>query len=143
MLNQMEMDMIKEDIRWQHRFQNFEKAFLFLKECVELGSYDQIQAAGLIKSFEFTFELGWKTLKDFLSEKSQRIPYPRDIIKQSFEDGLVEDEHTWIRMLEKRNELFYAYDEIQSQKAVKVIGEDYFPAIENVYKKLLALRCSD
>ena len=57
-----------ENIRWKQRFQNFEKAFLLLKEIVEsrdyLSEYEAIVQEGIVQRFEYTFELIWKTLKD-------------------------------------------------------------------------------
>ncbi len=74
---------MEKEIRWKQRFQNFEKVFLFLKKGKELGAYDELQGAGLVQSFEFTFELAWKTLKDYLQEQGLAVQYPREIIKQS------------------------------------------------------------
>ena len=54
------------DIRWQQRFNNFKKAFIQLKEAVEIEHYSSLEKEGLIQRFEYTYELAWKTLKDFL-----------------------------------------------------------------------------
>ncbi|MGA8164407.1 MAG: nucleotidyltransferase substrate binding protein [Waddliaceae bacterium] len=131
--------MQEEDIRWKQRFQNFENAFIFLKKARSLSHYDELQAAGLVQSFEFTFELAWKTLKDYLEIQGLVVPYPREVIKQSFTTNLIEDGHLWIAMLDKRNELTHTYNEEQSKRAVKLIREDYFPALEQVYTKLKEL----
>jgi nucleotidyltransferase substrate binding protein (TIGR01987 family) len=100
-----------QDIRWKQRFQNFERAFLFLKKAAELGNYDELQRAGLVQSFEFTFELAWKTLKDYLGRQGLETQFPRDVIKQAFATQLIEDGAHWVQMLDKRNELTRTYNE--------------------------------
>lgn len=42
-----------QDIRWKQRFDNFQKAYTFLKKSVQQGTYNELQAAGLVQSFEF------------------------------------------------------------------------------------------
>lgn len=43
-----------QDVRWKQRFQNFEKAYLFLKKATERLTLDELQAAGLIQTFELS-----------------------------------------------------------------------------------------
>jgi hypothetical protein len=57
------------DIRWKQLFENLARAMAFLKKSVEQGSCNELERAGLTQSFEFTFALPWKTLKDHLDEK--------------------------------------------------------------------------
>ena len=64
------------DLRWQQRLQNFTKAISQLEDACQLETYTDLERAGLVQIFEFTFELAWKTLKDLLQyegyeEKSQ------------------------------------------------------------------------
>ena len=84
---------MSKDIRWKQRRQNLDRAFKFLKKAVELGTYDELQAAGLIQSLESTFELSWKTLKDYLEDGGYLVKTPREVVKQAFQDGLIEDGH--------------------------------------------------
>jgi nucleotidyltransferase substrate binding protein (TIGR01987 family) len=125
-----------KDIRWKQRFGNFKKAFLFLKSSVELKSYTPLEASGLVKAFEFTFELAWKTLKDFLEVNGVDSKTPREVIKQAFSSEIIEDGHMWMIMLEKRNEFSHTYDEAEANKAVNIIKEKYFKAIEQVFETL-------
>ncbi|MCB1114168.1 MAG: nucleotidyltransferase substrate binding protein [Chlamydiia bacterium] len=131
-----------KDVRWKQRFQNFERAFLFLKEAVEQEKYDKLQAAGLVQSFEFTFELAWKTLKDYLAMQGEIIPFPREVLKKAFSAQLIQNGHVWIEMLDKRNQLSHTYNDAQATKAVDLIRKTYFPEIEQVYETLKDL-CSD
>ena len=127
---------MQQVIRWKQRFQNFEKAFLFLKKATELPALDELQSAGLIQSFEFTFELAWKTSKDYLENMGLPLKYPREVLKQAFQSGLIKDGAIWLEMLEKRNELTHTYDEIHVRKAVDLISHRYFPAIKELYEAL-------
>jgi nucleotidyltransferase substrate binding protein (TIGR01987 family) len=125
--------MENNDARWKQRFQNFEKAFLFFETTVDKKSYTPIEVGGLVQAFEFTFELGWKTIKDFLYEQGLSTSYPRETIKEGFKTQIIEDGHTWLQMLEKRNELSHTYNEEVAGKAVEIIKYRYYQAIEQVY----------
>jgi nucleotidyltransferase substrate binding protein (TIGR01987 family) len=133
---------MKNDIRWKQRFQNFENSFLFLSRSSKLKEYDELQSAGLVQTFEFTFELGWKTLKDYLQSQGVEVQFPREVIKQAFSAQLIEDGALWIEMLDKRNELTHTYNREQAQKAVQLICRKYFCSIEQVYHKMKTL-CLD
>jgi len=125
--------MENQDIRWKQRFQNFEKAFLFFKTAVEKEHYTPIETGGLVQAFEFTFELAWKTIKDYIEEQGIDTKFPRDTIKQAFQSEIIEDGHVWIHMLEKRNELSHTYNESVATQAIEIIKHNYFPAIYQVY----------
>ena len=127
---------MKKDVRWKQRFQNFEKAYLFLKKGTELASLDDLQAAGLIQAFEFTFELAWKTLKDYLEQMGMSPRFPREVIKQAFQSELIANGELWLEMLERGNELSDTYDEAVAKKTVTNIREHYFPGLQQVYEKL-------
>lgn len=133
---------MKKDIRWKQRFQNFERAFLFFNKSCALESYDELQGAGLVQSFEFTFELAWKTLKDYLQEQGLEVQFPREVIKQAFAAQLIDNGTLWIEMLDKRNELTHTYNQEQAKRAVQLVRNNYFPPIEQVYKTMKQ-RCSD
>lgn len=126
--------MENKDIRWKQRFQNFEKAFKFLKDAVEKKDYSAIEVSGLVQAFEFTFELGWKTIKDFLYQQGIETRFPREAIKEGFKTQITEDGHTWIHMLEKRNELSHTYNETVAEQAVEIIKHRYYGAIAQVYE---------
>lgn len=124
---------MSQDIRWKQRFQNFEKAFLFFEGVVDKEHYSAIEISGLVQVFEFTFELAWKTMKDYLYEQGIETHFPREAIKEGFNTQIIHDGHAWIEMLEKRNELSHTYNEDVANRAVDVIRRLYFPAIQQVY----------
>ncbi len=130
---------MSHDVRWIQRFDNLERAFLFLETACQQTVFTPLEAAGLVQSFEFTFELAWKTLKDYQNQQGVDVKFPRDTIKHAFKTELIQDGHLWIQMLDKRNELTHTYNEEQAKKAVEIIRNIYFPAISQVYRTLKGL----
>ena len=122
-----------EDVRWQQRFANFEKALLFLQAGCEQEKWTQLEEAGMVQAFEFTFELAWKTLKDYLSAKGITSNFPRDVIKDAFQTEIIQDGVSWLRMLDKRNELSHTYNETSARKALEIIKDEYYPCIHQLY----------
>ena len=124
---------MSQDIRWKQRFYNLEKAFLFLERAVSRDSFNELEAAGLVQCFEFTFELSWKTLKDYLIDQAFNVQSPRETIKQAFQSDYLENGHVWMEMLEQRNLLTHTYNEEQAKVAIDLICHSYFPALRQVY----------
>jgi nucleotidyltransferase substrate binding protein (TIGR01987 family) len=125
-----------KNIRWRQRFSNLENTFQFLKEGLKKDTLDPYQEAGIIQSFEFTFELSWKTLKDFLESIGTTADFARDVLKEAFAARIIHDGHLWIEMLEKRNILSHTHSRKQATDAVLLIKKHFFPAMEQVYLEL-------
>ena len=101
-----------EDIRWKHRFQNFENAYFKFKNSVgEFGdSKESLIKEGIIQRFELTHELAWKVMKDFLSyEGIQDIVGSRSATREAFNKNLITDGIEWMNMLETRNLTVHTY----------------------------------
>jgi len=127
----------KKEIRWKQRFQNFEKAFLQLKKGVNsYENLDELAKEGLIQRFEYTFELSWKTIKDFLEAKGVTAKFPRDTIKNAFQTEIIDNGELWINMLNDRNLMAHTYDENNFNKALNNITKLYFAEIEKLYNFL-------
>jgi nucleotidyltransferase substrate binding protein (TIGR01987 family) len=126
-----------KDLRWKQRFQNFEKAFLLLSDAVDkIEKLDTLSKEGLIQRFEYTLELSWKTLKDYLESKEVIAKFPKDVIKQSFQADLIDNGEIWMNMLEKRNLLTHTYDEKIFITAINAINNLYFDQIKKLYQYL-------
>lgn len=119
--------------RWKQRYQNFHKAYVLLTDGVSLGSYDALQEAGLIQTFQFTFELAWKTMKDYLELAGFDIVSPRDTIKQAFQAGYISDGQIWLEALDKRNMMSHMYDQAIAQEAILRIKTQYYPLITEIH----------
>jgi len=128
-----------DEIRWQQRLANFRKALLQLEAACDLEEYSDLERAGLVQTFEFSFELGWKTLKDLLFYEGFDERTPRDVIRRAFEAGHLseEDTETALDALDKRNLLSHTYDEETAEEAVSLIREQYAPMLCRLRDKLL------
>lgn len=126
----------QKDIRWKQRFQNFKNAFLFLEKALRIKDPSEVEEVGIIKSYEFTFELSWKTLKDYLEFKNISVKFPRDVIKEAFKYELIDDGDIWLDMLDKRNVMTHTYDETSARSAVLLIRDKYFSQLLKLYTLL-------
>lgn len=103
-----------------------------LKEGIALPAPTNIEKQGVIKSFEFTFELCWKTLRDFFESKKVDVSYPRDVIKEAFRHAILKEGEIWMEMLDDRNLMAHTYDEAKAEEAIKKIKSHYFLAISEL-----------
>ncbi|NLQ18054.1 nucleotidyltransferase [Marinomonas sp. M1K-6] len=123
---------MSEEVRWQQRFQNYLKALGQLESA--LVQYDEHAEAlikeGILQRFEFTHELAWKVMKDYLEyEGQQGITGSRSASRLFFSLGLVDDGQVWMDMIESRNRIVHTYDaQILEQEFAKV-QRAYAPAL--------------
>jgi nucleotidyltransferase substrate binding protein (TIGR01987 family) len=89
----------------------------------------------VIQRFEYTYELAWKLLKDFLEAEGAVISpiTPRQVIKDAFAAKLVADGQSWIAMLDHRNLLSHTYDASVFEAAVDAIANRYLPALSAMH----------
>lgn len=120
------------DIRWRQRFENYGKALAQLEEFLAQPQLNKFEAQGLIQCFEYTFELGWKVLKDYLEAQGLSAPTPRAAIQQAFQIGLISNGHAWIDALEKRNLMAHTYDEQRADEAVRLIRTEYSQFLQSL-----------
>jgi len=126
--------MENKDIRWKQRFQNFEKAFLRLKEAIEMEELNELERNGLIQRFEFTIDLSWKVMKDLLEEKGFSFkPAPKDTFRLAQENKYIHYAQELIDGLDIRNDLSHDYSGEKSENSEKQLREDTYPALEKLY----------
>jgi nucleotidyltransferase substrate binding protein (TIGR01987 family) len=122
------------DIRWKQRFQNFEKAFFKLREAMGKAELNELERNGLVQRFEFTLDLSWKVMKDFLEEKGFAFkPSPKDTIRLAFESGFIDYAQELIDGLEIRNELSHDYSGEKFEQMEGELRQNIYPAIEKLY----------
>ncbi|MCK9293555.1 MAG: nucleotidyltransferase substrate binding protein [Desulfobulbaceae bacterium] len=132
--------MTGKDIRWAQRFANFRKALSQLRKFVDKGDLSELEQQGLVKAFEYTFELAWNSLKDFLEYRGQSEIYgSRDAIRKAFELGLVEDGEGWMDMLKSRNLTSHTYNEEVAEEICRAVLLNYFPLFLALETRLLNL----
>jgi nucleotidyltransferase substrate binding protein (TIGR01987 family) len=131
------------DIRWQQRLQNFERALALLTEALQGGpsALNQLEKEGVVQRFEYTLELAWKTLKDYLEESGIVLNAitPRQVIKDAYAARILDDGQTWIDMIDHRNLLSHTYDPVNFEEAVEAIHDRYLTALSQV-RDLLATK---
>ena len=127
--------------RWRYRFDNYARAFVLLREAIEASSeleLSQLEREGIIQRFEYTWELAWKTIKDYLEAGglvSSPIT-PRQVLKDAFAARILLDGHVWIEMLDHRNLLSHTYDLNVFKEAVDAIAARYLPAMAQLHEFL-------
>ena len=139
--------MTVSDICWLQRFSNFRKALSRLADAVAQygGSSPDIIKAGVLQRFEYTHELAWKVMKDYLSHEGyQNIADSRSASRQAFAVGLLEgDGQVWMDMIETRNRTVHTYDDkILHEEFGKVIRR-YAPALLQFENKMLTIQSMD
>src|SRR5260370_7647509 len=101
------------DVRWRQRFENFRKALTQLSSAGALTKQrdlTKLEQQGLIQAFEFTHELAWNTLKDFLESRGRSNLFgSKDATREGFAAGLIENGDPWMQMIENRNETTHTY----------------------------------
>ncbi|MDE2730054.1 MAG: HI0074 family nucleotidyltransferase substrate-binding subunit [Bacteroidota bacterium] len=128
--------------RWHQRLDSFGMALLQLKKACEREQYDDLERAGLIKTFEFCFELSWKVLKDLLYHEGFDVKVPRAVIRKGFEADYVSESdcETLLEALSKRNLLSHTYWSEAAEEAETLIRSCYFPVLQQLYRNLDARR---
>ncbi|MEN8134935.1 MAG: nucleotidyltransferase substrate binding protein [Thermodesulfobacteriota bacterium] len=131
----------EKDIRWEQRFSNYQKALAQLQKFIDKGDLSELEEQGLIKAFEYTYELAWNTMKDFLEYRGQTDIYgSRDVIRKAFELGLIEDGENWMDMLKSRNKTSHTYNQETADEICKVVREQYHLLFRQLDEKLMGLR---
>jgi nucleotidyltransferase substrate binding protein (TIGR01987 family) len=130
-------DDMSEDTRWKQRLQNFDRAYILLREALAggPGALNTLEKEGTIQRFEFAFELAWKTMKDYLEANGVSFVTvtPNQVFKGAFSAKLVDDGQVWIDMLHHRNLLSHTYDSGNFETAIVAIHDRYLPAFAALY----------
>ncbi len=123
------------DIRWIQRFQNYEKAFLRLKEAIEMETLNELERNGLIQRFEFTIDLSWKVMKDYLEEKGFFFKTsPKDTFRMAQENNFIDYAQELIDGLDMRNELSHDYSGQKFASSEEQLRKETYPALDKLYK---------
>ena len=131
------------DIRWIQRFQNFTKALETLRRAVTLSeqrALSELEEQGLIQEFEFTHELAWNVLKDYLEEQGfVGIIGSKNATREAFKNNLLADGQVWMDMIKARNQTSHTYNLELAGKISKDILTRFFPAFAEMGARFQAL----
>jgi nucleotidyltransferase substrate binding protein (TIGR01987 family) len=116
-------------IRWVQRFNNFCKAFQQLDDAVMLQRsryLSKLEKQGVIHAFEYTYELAWNTLRDYLGwQGNAQLTGYRDTIREAFAVGLIDSGELWMQMLLDRNRTSHTYNEETAEQILTAINDRY------------------
>lgn len=119
--------MDRDDIRWQQRFANYNKALAQLKKFIDKGDLNELEEQGIIQAFEYTYELGCNVIWDYLREQGNRNIYgSRDAIREAFALELIFDGEGWMDMLKDRNLTVHTYNEDTARTIAQNVVKRYF-----------------
>ena len=129
-----------DETRWKLRLAGFGLALAQLSEACAQESYSNLERAGLVKTFEFCFELSWNVLKDLLFYEGYEEKVPRSAIRRSFEVDYIDERdcELLLEALEKRNVLSHAYRESAALEAETLIKDRYHPVLVRLHATLSA-----
>jgi nucleotidyltransferase substrate binding protein (TIGR01987 family) len=131
---------MENDIRWKQRFENFSKAVNLLEEVqkLDVGKTSQLEKEGIIQRFQFTLELGWKTLKDRMESDGLLLAQisPKMVVKEAFKAKYIDQIEIWLDMINDRNLLSHTYDFTVMEEVIPDIQKRYSPALSALYKSL-------
>ena len=129
-----------KDIRWQQRFSNYKKALQQLGEAVALSEkreLSNLEKQGMIQAFEYTHELAWTTLKDFLEYKGQKDIYgSKDASRKAFQLSIIQDGEGWMDMIRSRNKTSHTYNKETAEEIVTAVTTVYYKLFSNLAKKM-------
>ena len=133
-----------DQIRWRQRLENFCKALAQLGEACDQDDYSDLERAGLVQMFEFSFELAWKVLKDLLFYEGHNVKSPREVARKSFEMEYIteDDSELFLDAISKRNLLAHTYEEETAQEAENLIKNQYYPLLRRICDTLETKRDS-
>lgn len=129
---------MNNEIRWQQRFQNFERAYRQFSEIAQadLNALSNLEKEGFVQRFEYTLELAWKTLKDYLFENGYDLNSPKEVLRQAFQNEIIIAGEVWMESLKKRNLTSHTYDDDVLNDTVAFLQNDFYPVLENFYRRL-------
>jgi nucleotidyltransferase substrate binding protein (TIGR01987 family) len=124
--------------RWIYRFDNYKRAFLLLREAMEVleeRDLTQLEKEGVIQRFEYTWELAWKVLKDYLDSEGVVLDKitPASVIRAAFEAKIVTNGEAWMAALDARNKMSHTYDFKKFEVVVKDIQAHYLKLFDDLH----------
>ncbi len=139
--------MNSEPSRWEYRFRNYSRALNLLREAIDAmieaeaneAEFTQLEKEGTIQRFEYTMELAWNVLKDYLQHQgvSFQEVTPRITLRKAFQANVIADGDTWMSALDARNKMSHTYDLEKFEEVIKDIRRRYLPALEDLHSYLL------
>ena len=97
-----------------------------------------LEKAGAIQAFEYTYELCWKTMKRILSNQNIETSIPKDIFRTAAQFNLIEDAEAWFTFIKKRNETVHTYNK-ETAEEIFMFLPSFQKEVEKFIKKIQTL----
>lgn len=130
--------------RWKQRLNSYMKVLSLLEEAVRRhaeNTMNELEEQGMIKRFEFTYELAWNVLRDYFEYQiNAGISGPRDAFREAFHKNLIDDGDGWMEMIRSRNLSSHTYSEDIAKGLIDKIVNSYihlFTALRERIKAIL------
>ncbi len=107
-----------------------------LREGLAEPNRSDIVRSGIIKNFEFVYELSWKTIKRLLEYWGITTGGPRDNLGKAFQEGLIQNESVWLEILSDRNLTVHTYDKKLAREVSDRIAQNYMAEFEFLLQSL-------
>ena len=131
--------MQNQDMRWEQRFKNYQKALRQLERFLKETDLNDMEEQGLIQAFEYTYELAWNTIKDYLVYQGiTDVIGSRDAFRIAYNRGLILEGNIWMSMIESRIKSSHTYNEEVAKEILKEIREKYFKLFIQLEAKLIS-----
>ncbi|MDD2402880.1 MAG: nucleotidyltransferase substrate binding protein [Clostridia bacterium] len=122
------------------KISNFRNALRRLKEAtleLEKSNASDVVRDGVIRRFEFTYELAWKMTKEYLEDLGiTDNNSPKAVIKEAFAQKLIFNEEIWLLMLKDRNMTTHVYKEEMAQEIADRIKKSYVKEFVDLYQQI-------
>jgi len=126
-----------QDIRWQQRFSNYCQALQELETFFQPPALNQREQQGLIKAFEYTFELAWNTMRDLLrSQGDASLLGSHDTLREAFRLGLISNGEAWMLMIQDRNLTSRTYNRSTAETICQSITIMYLACFQELRQRL-------
>ncbi|MFA7566329.1 MAG: nucleotidyltransferase substrate binding protein [Alkalispirochaeta sp.] len=128
------------DVRWKQRLQSYDRAMVQFAKFIEKGELNELEEQGLIQAFEYTFELGWNLLRDYLIDRGAVDLFgSRDVIREAFSVGLVADGEVWMEMLQDRNRTSHTYNRATAEAIAEAVRRRYYSRFLDLQLRMRSL----
>jgi len=135
--------MAEADVRWLQRLDKYGRALATLSRALAIAEQrplSELEEQGLIQAFEFTHELSWLLLKDFLVHQGvSGISGSRDAVREAVLRELLPagSEVTWMAMIRSRNLTSHTYNPALAHEIAVLIQERYAAALFDLQQCML------
>lgn len=121
------------------KFEEFRQTLKTLEDALR-QKYTSFMRDSVIKRFEYTFELAWKTGKVLLSEKCGiEVWSPKETFRELRKVKVLTDEETKqaLEMTDQRNTIVHRYDLQYSRSLYRKIKREYFFLLNVLKERVL------